>query len=66
MGIRMSAYGKVAAAAVRSLLRSWMRRVGLLRDLSFSPKCKITVLVEGEVGVLFLRRYVACAMLQPG
>jgi len=65
-GIQILAYGKVASAVSNRFLRVCSTRVLLLLDLSLRPKFKITVLVEMEVGVLFLRRKVAWVMLQPG
>ena len=62
----MVALGKVCSAALYSDPKDLRRKDGLEVSLSLIPKDNIIKVVVGEVGVLFLRMCVACAIFAPG
>lgn len=65
-GMRILALGNVASAERRSLVRFCFRREVFPWSLSFRPKERTTFWASGVVGVLFRKRWAACAMVAPG
>lgn len=65
-GMKIFAFGKVALAERRSLVRFCFKREEFPWSLSFKLKERMTLETSGVVGVLFRRRWAAWDKVAPG